>query len=58
MKIKERNGWLVILILLITQFSFSQNLNSEVEASIITNDNKNEILEISGIAKKFNRSYI
>ncbi|HKL35562.1 MAG TPA: CsgE family curli-type amyloid fiber assembly protein [Salegentibacter sp.] len=41
----------LVLIFLLSVSAEAQNFNSEVEASIITNDNKNEILEISGIAK-------
>lgn len=39
-------------------FLCGQNFNSEVEAIINTNDNKNDILEVTGIAQnKTNVSY-
>lgn len=42
---------LLVLIFLISVSAEAQNFNSEVEASIKTNDNKDNLLEITGIAK-------
>jgi len=42
---------LLVLIFLISVSAEAQNFNSEVEASIKTNDNKDNLLEITGISK-------
>ena len=47
-----------IICLYMPAVFYSQNFNSEVEAIINTNDNKNDILEVTGIAQnKTNVSY-